>query len=156
MVPLNEIEGMGLGFEEQVSKNVIWIGKETTFSNNVCRWTFKWMAENGIRMDSISRTSGLELAIASLEAPLKIGAPPNMIIIDRSLDAVGIENFSTIVSDCIPECWVVELVSAKDPIQPDGSVIYLQRPFKKQDWLDLLEHCFIQCPTPQWSKSLIS
>ncbi len=86
---------------------------------------------------------------------MKIGIPPDMVIVDRSLSSVGIENFSTIVGDCIPECWVVELVSAKDPIQPDGSVIFLQRPFKKLDWLDLLHHCFIECPNPQWSRSYI-
>ncbi len=111
------------------------------------------MKPHSIILKTITRISGLDLAIKSLEAPLKIGIPPEMVIVDRSLNSVGIENFSTIVGDCIPECWVVELVSAKDPIQPDGSIIFLQRPFKKQDWLDLLHHCFIECPTPQWSRS---
>jgi hypothetical protein len=134
-------------------KHVVWIGKETTFSNSVCQWTIDWMDKHGIGVTKIIRTSGLELAVESLETPLKIGIPPEMVIVDRSLNAVGIENFSTMVGDCIPECWVIELVASQDPIQPDGSVIYLQRPFKKQDWLDLLQHCFIECPNPQWSKS---
>ncbi|MCJ8346521.1 hypothetical protein MJH12_13335 [bacterium] len=147
---INEEENLD---QQLASKNIIWIGKETTFGNTVCQWTFKWMTQQGIRIDTIARTSGLELAIKSLEAPLKTGTAPDMIIIDRSLESVGIESFSTIVSDCIPECWVVELVTSKDPIQPDGSVIYLQKPFKKSDWLDLLNHCFVECPNPQWSKS---
>jgi hypothetical protein len=103
---------------------------------------------------TITRTSGLELALESLETPLKIGIPPSLVVIDRSLQAVGIDNFSALVSDCIPECWVVELVTAKDPILPEGSVIFLQRPFKKQDWTEILNHCFVESPNPQWSKTL--
>ena len=114
------------------------------------------MKEHSIEIQTITRTCGLELAIKSLETPLKIGISPELVVLDRSLNSVGIENFSTIVSDCIPECWVVELVTEKDPIQPDGAVIFVQRPIKKQDWLDLLYHCFIECPNPQWSKSYYS
>ncbi len=135
------------------SRHMVWIGKETTFSNSVCQWTIEWMKDHAIGITNIIRTSGLELAIESLETPLKQGSPPEMVIVDRSLNSVGIENFSTMVGDCIPETWVIELVSSKDPIQPDGTVVYMQRPFKKQDWLDLLHHCFVECPNPQWSKS---
>ena len=136
------------------SKHIVWIGKESAFSNKVCQWTLDWLDEHkGLGIDTIIRTSGFEAAVSSLEEPLKIGSPPEMIIVDRSMNAVGVEHFSTMVSDCIPECWLVEFVTGRDTLYKSNAVIYLQKGFKKSDWEDLLEHCFIECPNPQWSKT---
>lgn len=130
------------------------MGKPTQFSASVCQWTLRWLKKNNFPDRQIVRTSGLEMALRSLEKPLKNGTPPDMVIVDRSLNAVGIDHFSNLIADCMPEVWVVEMVSLKDNIQPDTSVIYMKKPFLKNDWHDLLRHCFIECPTPQWSKSL--
>ena len=139
------------------SKHIVWIGKESSFSNRICHWTLEWLdTHRYLAIDTITRTSGFEGAVASLEEPLKMGTAPEMVIVDRSIKAVGFEHFAAMVSDCIPECWIVELVSNKDTVPRSRSVIYMQKNFKKNDWLDLLYHCFVESPNPQWSKSLKS
>ncbi len=136
------------------SKHIVWVGKESPFSTRVCRWTLDWLNENReLGIDTIIRTSGFENALSSLEKPLKIGNPPELIVVDRSITATGIEHFSSMISDCIPECWVVELASPKDTFQKSSGVFYLQKGFKKADWIELLEHCFLECQSPQWSKA---
>jgi hypothetical protein len=134
--------------------HVVWVGKGTLSSDKLCRWTLKWIAEQQINIASIAQVDSLEMALESLEAPVRLGNPPEMVIVDRELKCAGIETFSEKVQNCIPECWVVELVSSKDLIQPEGNVIYMEKPINEEDWFDLLRHCFLECPNPQWSKSL--
>lgn len=134
-------------------KHIAWVGNDDHFGRLVGEWTLKWFKNNGFPAYQIVRTQGLEMALQSLEKPLRMGNPPDLVIIDRSPEAVGIDHFSTIVADCIPETWVIELVLPEDTIQADGSVMYMKKPFHKQDWLNILRHCFVDCPNPQWSRS---
>jgi len=135
-------------------RHIAWIGQDDHFAHLIGEWTLKWFKNNGFPSYQIVRSHGLEMTLQSLEKPLRMGQPPDLVIVDRSPNAVGIDHFSNIVADCIPESWVVELVLPEDLIQTDGSVIYLKKPFNKQDWINLLKHCFIECPNPQWSKTL--
>lgn len=120
----------------------------------LARWTVQWILRHDVPVDTTIYTcASLEQAQESLSAPLSQGNPPALVVIDHSNPDPGVTRFGENLRACIPETWVIELVTGETPLPQDGDHAFLVRkPIQRADWEDVLQHVFLQARTPQWSR----
>jgi len=123
--------------------------------DTLARWTVQWILRNEIPVDTTIYTcSSLEQAGESLAGPLAAGMPPALVVIDHCKPDPAITRFGELLRSCIPETWVVEMVTGESPLPQDGESAFLVRkPVNRGDWEDVLQHVFIQARSPQWSRA---
>jgi len=122
----------------------------------LAQWTLRWMLQHDLPADTaIYSCTRLDQALRSLEEPLAAGEPPALIVFDHG-DPPTPETirFCERLHSCIPEAWIVELVSSKMPLPKNpGDSFWVKKPVCQEDWVDVLQHVFLQAATPQWSNA---
>lgn len=117
----------------------------------ISRWILEWVENSGAEIErSVYLLDSVDLARASLSEPVRMGEPPLMVIVDRATS--GDPAFAELVSDCIPECWVVEILSDTDLLPARESIVGIRHNARRDEWESMLHHCVHVCPSPQWSK----
>lgn len=117
----------------------------------ISRWILDWIDHSGADLErSVYLLDSVELARASLSEPLREGDPPLLVIIDRA--TAGDPSFAALVSDCIPECWVIEILGEQDLVPTRPSIVGIRQNARRDEWESMLHHCLQECPTPQWSR----
>jgi hypothetical protein len=117
------------------------------------RWILEWIERSGSDLErAIYLCDSPELARESLAMPVSLGVPPGMVIVDREA-AGGTPELAKMVSDCIPEAWVIEILSDSDTIDPNDGMVAIRRSACKEEWDSILHHCLHESPSPQWSRS---
>ncbi len=122
----------------------------------MAQWTLQWMLQHDLSADTAIYTcTRLDQALRSLEDPLAAGEPPALIVFDHGVPpTVETVHFCDKLRSCIPEAWIVELVSKEMPLPQDPSdSFWIKKPVCKEDWIDVLQHVFLQAATPQWSNA---
>ncbi len=117
------------------------------------RWILDWIDRSGSDLErAIFLCDSAELARESLALPVLEGDPPGLVIIDRNA-AGGTPDLAKMVSDCIPETWVLEILSDSDVIGAQDGRIALRHSARRDEWDSMLHHCLHESPSPQWSRS---
>lgn len=117
----------------------------------VSRWILEWVERSGADVErSVYLMDSIELARVSLAEPLRIGDPPALVILDRATSKDP--SFAELVSDCIPECWVVEILEEQDLVPLRGGIVGIRSNARRDEWESTLHHCLQECPSPQWSR----
>ena len=117
------------------------------------RWILEWIERSGSDLErAVYLCDSAELARESLALPVAEGEPPGMVIIDRGATG-GTPDLAKLVSDCIPEAWVIEVLSDSDLIPPHDGLVGLRRSARRDEWESMLHHCLHESPSPQWSRS---
>jgi hypothetical protein len=118
------------------------------------RWILEWIERSGSDMEkSVYLCDSPDLARESLALPVREGEPPALVLIDRRT-AGCTPDLARLVTDCIPEAWVVEILSDSDPLPPDESAFVLRESTGREEWESMLHHCLNESPSPQWSRTL--
>ena len=76
-----------------------------------------------------------------------------LVLIDRRTSGCT-PDLARLVSDCIPEAWVVEILSDSDRLPPDECAFVLRESTGREEWEAMLHHCLNESPSPQWSRTL--
>ena len=123
--------------------------------DTLARWTVQWILRNEIPIDTTIYTcSSLEQANETLAEPLAAGSPPALVVIDHTNQDPAITRFGELLRSCIPETWVIEMVTGETPLPQDGDQAFLvHKPIRRGDWEDVLQHVFVQARSPQWSRA---
>lgn len=118
------------------------------------RWILDWISRSGSDLESVVYLcDSPALARESLALPVREGEPPSMVLVDRSTKGCDAD-LARLISDCIPETWVIEILSDNDPLPTDGgAVMALRESARRDEWESLLHHCLHESPSPQWSKA---
>jgi len=117
----------------------------------ISRWVLEWVENSGADIEpSVYLLDSIDLARASLAEPLRLGEPPVLVIIDRITS--GDPAFAKLVSDCIPETWVVEILGDQDVLPQSECIVGLRHNARRDEWESMLHHCLQECPSPQWSR----
>lgn len=122
--------------------------------DTLARWTVQWILNHEIPVDTtIFTCCSLEQASESLSQPLANGTPPALVVIDHCKADPAVTRFGELLRACIPETWVIEMVTGETPLPRDGEQAFLVRkPVNRADWEDVLHYVFVQARTPQWSR----
>lgn len=127
------------------------ISGEPPRAARISRWILEWVEHSGADVDrAVYLMDSIDLAQASLAEPVRLGEPPVLVVIDRTTS--GTPDFAERVADCIPECWVVEILSDTDAIPVREGVMGIRHNARRDEWESLLHHCLQECPSPQWSR----
>lgn len=124
--------------------------------DEIAQWTLRWMLLHDLPTDtSIYTCKSIAEAERALEAPITAGEPPALIVIDQgSSPRQESIRFADKLRQCIPEAWIIELVTSKMPMgRKTNEAFWLKKPVVKGDWEDVLQHVFIQAGSPQWSNA---
>ncbi len=117
------------------------------------RWILEWIERSGSDLErAVYLCDSAELARESLALPVSVGEPPGMVIVDR-VAAGGSQDLARLVADCIPEAWVIEILSDSDTIDPASNLVVLRRSSRRDEWESMLHHCLHESPSPQWSRA---
>lgn len=117
------------------------------------RWILEWIERSGSDLErAVYLCDSAELARESLALPVNEGDPPGMVIIDRTA-AGGTPDLARLVSDCIPETWVIEILTDSDLVSSQEGLVALRRSARRDEWESMLHHCLHESPAPQWSRS---
>jgi hypothetical protein len=120
------------------------------------RWILEWIERSGSDAEkSVYLCDSPVLARESLALPVREGAPPCLVLIDRQTTGCTPE-LARLVSDCIPEAWVVEILVDSDPLPPEANAFILRESARRDEWESMLHHCLNESPSPQWSRALES
>lgn len=104
---------------------------------------------------AIYACKGLEQGAEALETPLSQGESPALIVLDhgRTPSEKSIA-FGKRLRDAIPESWIVELVESDYPTpEKSDDAFFMQKPVRRPDWEDVLQHVFVEACSPQWSNA---
>lgn len=116
------------------------------------RWILEWIERSGSDLErAVYLCDSADLARESLALPVSVGEPPGMVIVDRAATG-GTSDLARMISDCIPEAWVIEILSDSDTVGVNG-LFALRRLARREEWESMLHHCLHECPAPQWSRS---
>ena len=97
------------------------------------RWVLEWIERSGSDLDkSIYLCDSPDLARESLALPVREGDPPSLVLIDRQTSGCT-PDLARMVSDCIPEAWVVEILADTDPIPPEANVFVLRESARRDE-----------------------
>lgn len=120
------------------------------------RWILEWIERSGSDLEKmIYLCDSPELARESLALPVREGDPPAIVIIDRSTQGCTAD-LARLVSDCIPETWVIEILADTDAPPPEEGSTALRESARRDEWESLLHHCLHESPAPQWSRAMES
>ena len=118
------------------------------------RWILDWIERSGSDAEKcVYLCDSAELARESLALPVREGEPPGLVLVDRRASGCTPELVRQL-SDCIPEAWVVEIISDSDALVEDGSSFCLRESARRDEWETILHHCINESPSPQWSRAL--
>ena len=117
------------------------------------RWILEWIERSGSDLErAVYLCDSADLARESLAVPVSVGEPPGMVIVDRAA-ADGSPDLARLVADCIPEAWVIEILSDSDTLDPASGLVVLRRSSRRDEWESMLHHCLHESPSPQWSRA---
>ncbi len=122
--------------------------------DEISQWTLYWLLEHNLVPDTaIYNCHNLRQASVAIEAPLALGEPPALVVIDHSTppqsEAI---HFAKKLRNCIPESWIVEITPDNMPLPSvDENSFWVQKPVTKESWIAILKHIFLTAGTPQWS-----
>ncbi len=127
-------------------------------AEQIADWTVAWLIAKKLDPHPmVFVCHDLEMAERSLELPLQQAKPPALVILDHQGKDPEMSRFSKKLRDCIPESWVVDLVSKEGLLPADPSSAHvIWKPTLREDWEDLLGHLFLRASTPQWSKAMMA
>ena len=129
------------------------ICSDTELGARWSRWILEWIDRSGSDLErAVYLCDSADLARESLALPVSEGEPPGMVIVDR-IATGGSPDLARLVSDCIPEAWVIEILSDSDTILPHDGQVALRRSARRDEWESMLHHCLHESPSPQWSRS---
>lgn len=118
------------------------------------RWILEWIERSGSDAEQcVYLCDSAELARESLSLPVSEGDPPGIVLIDRQTPGCTAD-LARLISDCIPEAWVVEILADTDPMIPEHSSFCLRESARREEWESMLHHCLHESPSPQWSRTL--
>lgn len=119
----------------------------------ISRWLLEWLEHSGTDVERcVYLLDSIELARASLSEPLREGEPPLLVVVDRATSKDP--EFAALVADCIPECWVVEILGEQDVVPVRESIVGIRQNARRDEWESILHHCLQECPSPQWSRAV--
>ncbi len=124
--------------------------------DEISEWTLFWLLEHNLVPDTaIYNCHTVRQALAAIEAPLSIGEPPALVVIDHSTPPrEEIIKFADNLRNCIPESWILEIVPNDMPLPAaKENAFWVRKPVCKEDWIAVLDHVFFRAGTPQWSAS---
>ncbi|HNY29857.1 MAG TPA: hypothetical protein PKO15_03130 [Fibrobacteria bacterium] len=119
------------------------------------RWILDWIERSGSDLENVVYLcDSPSLARESLALPVREGDPPAMVLVDRSTPGCD-SDLAKMISDCIPETWVIEILAEQNaPSTENGAIMALRESARRDEWEAVLHHCLHESPAPQWSKAM--
>jgi hypothetical protein len=137
--------------------HILMVSADDNHSALIAEWTTDWLNTNGIPIDkTIYICCDPQLASSSLQVPVQLGNPPSLVILDHGNNGDAMHHFSELLHDCIPECWIIDLIDPESMLPKSHSAFIFRKPVKKEDWEDVLQHIYLLANSPQWSNALIN
>ena len=126
--------------------------------DEIAEWTLYWLLEHNLVPDTaIYNCHNLRQALVAIEAPLAIGEPPALIVLDHATPPQEETlQFATKLHNCIPESWIVEITPRDMPLpHVQEHSFWIQKPVSEADWKAVLEHVFLKAGSPQWTATTL-